>query len=507
MPFKVLNFILSYPPANSFVSELEDTIYACLNPPSAAVSAGRAIALPRGRFQIQRILDQLPPGWQPDLISISSSLALTWQSPIPVGLDQLDYPTVMKLTDSHHMPRPLQNLLEYATVVGCDYHWTTYNRQHLPFFRAAGLANVFWMPGAMNIPTAQAQPVPLEQKKYDLIFLGSRGASHPYRDSLLACLEQSQLPVTVKRLPYQESLQAYAEAKIVFNCSLNGDLNRRVFETLMAGGFLLTDNLTPASGLPLIFQEGQHLECYRSADELLEKVRYYLAHPEQAVAIAQQGHAQMMHYHPEILRRQFYDYLLKGEPLPSAFLAEDLDDPPSPCPERLLKRIKLYELLQELHRLNSELTVLCYHDPEIDLVKDLSNLPRIRLTSVHSVEELVHQQQSFQILLIHTITSEAQGVVAELSHHTDFSVARYDLLILAGNIGTVRAQSHGLQTQLQQHKFMPIHVLTNETPDYLTFRNTLQPQGLRISIAPDHRTMQDRLISWLRPLKSLFLRK
>jgi hypothetical protein len=151
--------------------------------------------------------------------------------------------------------------------------------------------------------------------------------------------------------------------------------------------------------------------------------------------------------------------------------------------------------------------VLCYHTTEIDLVTDLSNLPRIRLTSVHSVEELLHQQQPFQILLIHTITSEAQSVVAELSRHADFSVARYDLLILAGNISAVRAQNHGLQTQLQQQKFMPIHVLKDETPDYLTFRNTLQPQGLRISIAPDHRTMQDRLTSWLRPLKSLFSRK
>ncbi|NEO48907.1 MAG: glycosyltransferase family 1 protein, partial [Moorea sp. SIO4A3] len=268
---RILNISIHYPTENSFTSPSEEVVYACINPPKEAVESGKAISLARGKFDIRNILAKLPSNWYPELISISSSLALIENPPIPIGLQNVNFQSVMKLTDSHHMHRPIQNLIEYSKMVGCSYHWTSYNRQHIHFYREAGLANVFWMPGSMNILPYEIKPVSLNKKNIDVIFLGSRGSTHPHRNNLLEFLEKSNINVTIKRFPYKESLQTYATSKIVLNCSLNGDFNRRVFETLMAGGFLITDRLAPESGLPLIFKEGEHLELYSSKQELLEK--------------------------------------------------------------------------------------------------------------------------------------------------------------------------------------------------------------------------------------------
>lgn len=486
---KILNLCLSYPQDNSAASELEDAIYASINPPTAAIQAGRAIPLPAGRFVIQKILAQLPADWQPDLISISSSLALTERPPIPIGLVQLNCPAVMKLTDSHHMARPLQTLIAYSQAVGCNYHWTTYNRQHIPFYRAAGLANVFWMPGAINIAAPKILLNPESQKPYDLLFLGTRGDSHPYRDSLLASLEQSGIPVTVKRLPYQESLQAYTKAKIVFNCSLNGDFNRRVYETLMVGGFLLTDCLAPTSGLPLIFNAGQDLECYHSQAELLEKVQFYLAHPEQAQSIARQGQQTFLKdFHPELLRQQFYDFLLEGKALPEMYLSPALGAAPHFLPQSkpsavtidpLPARLQLYELLQELHRLNSEIRVLCYTEPGLSLRADLEILPRLTFSEVE-LESAIGQPDDSQILVIYTLSRSPQKLLEKLQISPDFDLSRYDFLVLAGQI----TPNPGTKRLIKRYKFSPVQMFGQTESHCLAFKRVAQT-SLRISTTND----------------------
>jgi len=60
----------------------------------------------------------------------------------------------------------------------------------------------------------------------------------------------------------------------------------RVFDVLACGGFLLAERHEVLSEL---FQEGVELETYGEIVELKDKVRYYLAHPEQARIIGQRG--------------------------------------------------------------------------------------------------------------------------------------------------------------------------------------------------------------------------
>jgi spore maturation protein CgeB len=68
----------------------------------------------------------------------------------------------------------------------------------------------------------------------------------------------------------------------------------RVFEVLACGGFLLAEHTDEFEGL---FAVGVELETYRTQAELHEKVRYFLAHPDEARAIATLGRAAVLERH------------------------------------------------------------------------------------------------------------------------------------------------------------------------------------------------------------------
>lgn len=68
-------------------------------------------------------------------------------------------------------------------------------------------------------------------------------------------------------------------------------INLRIFEALAAGAFLLTDY---CDELAELFVLGEEIEVFRSSAELVEKVEYYLAHPEKRLEIARRGHQKFL---------------------------------------------------------------------------------------------------------------------------------------------------------------------------------------------------------------------
>lgn len=87
------------------------------------------------------------------------------------------------------------------------------------------------------------------------------------------------------------------QSKIILNITRSSfygvetGLNLRIFETLAAGGFLLTDYCEELNEL---FNIGQHIETYKDAAEMQDKVDYYLRHEEQRKKIAAQGYEHFM---------------------------------------------------------------------------------------------------------------------------------------------------------------------------------------------------------------------
>ncbi len=87
------------------------------------------------------------------------------------------------------------------------------------------------------------------------------------------------------------------DSKIVLNITRSQfygaetGVNLRIFEALSAGCFLLTDYCEELSELFIV---GEEIEVFRNANELQEKVDYYLNHPEERKRIAARGHERFL---------------------------------------------------------------------------------------------------------------------------------------------------------------------------------------------------------------------
>src|SRR5205085_685289 len=71
-------------------------------------------------------------------------------------------------------------------------------------------------------------------------------------------------------------------------------IKARHFEIPAAGGFLLTE---PADDLSQFFSPGKEIALYQNTGELIEKIKYYLAHDAERKAIASAGHARVLKDH------------------------------------------------------------------------------------------------------------------------------------------------------------------------------------------------------------------
>ena len=98
----------------------------------------------------------------------------------------------------------------------------------------------------------------------------------------------------------QDLHQLLAQASVVLNITRSDfygaetGVNLRIFETVAAGCFLLTDHCDELEDLFVI---GQEIDTFRSARELADKLHYYLAHEDERMAMARRGYEKLMQAH------------------------------------------------------------------------------------------------------------------------------------------------------------------------------------------------------------------
>jgi hypothetical protein len=394
-------------------------LIACPNPPEAAVKAGKALKVTSNIFNSESLIKQLPAGYHPEVVQVTAR-HLQFR---PSNLSRFGCPTVLKLGDTGHWGNgSLSGMVDYARALSCDFHWTYQYPQHLHFFAEAGLRNVFWVPGSIGTPSPGSKAS--RKKSLDVVFRGSLNSVHIHRKLLIDYLRSNNVPINAGQASYRQSFEDYSNAIISFNCSGNGDLNRRVFEVLLAGGFLLTDRLSKSTGLTRLFKEGRHFECYGSKEELLEKCRYYLAHPEKAAEIARNGHHELMtKWSPDVAKQILHDAIF-GIPIdPMFWLGQDgRSTLPKQHYSEVARRIKIYEFVQELHAINSNVTMLCVGLKNDRILDDLADLPRIDLNPPNRTHyDLIYSEDSALYLrLIKKLNPGGLFVVesgAKLQHH------------------------------------------------------------------------------------------
>jgi spore maturation protein CgeB len=116
-----------------------------------------------------------------------------------------------------------------------------------------------------------------------------------------------------------EKAKAARAAKICLNtlhyAEINS-LNCRAFEIAGCGGFQLV------SGVPVLaehFEPGEELATFATIDELIEKARYYLSHPDEAARIARNGQLRAHRDHTYEKRlEQIITLMLGKDALPAA---------------------------------------------------------------------------------------------------------------------------------------------------------------------------------------------
>jgi len=118
-----------------------------------------------------------------------------------------------------------------------------------------------------------------------------------YKSSLSNELQNKIITENIYGDQLRKKLQ---QTKIILNINvaawhtLETGVNLRVFETLALRGFLLTDYCEELNDL---FAVGQELEAFKSAEELVDKVSFYLQHDDLREKIARKGHDKFLKYY------------------------------------------------------------------------------------------------------------------------------------------------------------------------------------------------------------------
>jgi glycosyltransferase involved in cell wall biosynthesis len=236
-------------------------------------------------MDITRLQDYGMP--TPDLVLFIDSANL-----FPRGLEKLTCPSAIYLIDVHRdmeIRSSQADFFDYVFVAQRDY---------VPAFRDLGHAQVHWLPLACD-PDVHGKRE--RETKYDVGFVGHLNSEDRKR-RLRLLDERFILNDYGQFYPKEEIAEIYSQSKIVFNSSIGGDLNMRVFEALASGSLLVTDRIE--NGQSDLFEDRVHLVEYSDDQEMLEVIAYYLTHESERERIAQAGHDLVLDQHTYLHRCQ-----------------------------------------------------------------------------------------------------------------------------------------------------------------------------------------------------------
>ena len=282
-------------------------------------------------------------------------------------------------------------MLAYARQEPFDQIIVTHDPHHLHWFTEAAIAPISYIP---NVNVFH-YPQPFnERRQANIVFVGQVGQFHPRRKYLLQAIRNAGLPLVVQQIPAPMAARIYNSTQITFNCSLNGDLNMRVFEVMAAGGFLVTDRLSPQSGLNILFRRGEDFIDYDNLDDLLAKLKHYLAHPGECLKIAKAGQTAYLKSHKPTQRVRDLLECASGTanvPPPSDRRAVSGRDG---FGQNLEERVRLYEVLQSFSQQCERIYVTADAALGARSISDLVDLPRLKVQVAATGEQSSPMKES-----------------------------------------------------------------------------------------------------------------
>jgi spore maturation protein CgeB len=204
---------------------------------------------------------------------------------------------------------------EASRFIGSAYHaMTTTYADVLPKYHQDGISNVLLTQWAANSEALQ-EPLSATECHYQVSFVG---AAHGNRRRRVAELLKHGIevscfgygwptgPVAAEDIP-----RVMRESIISLNFSNakgQNQIKARTFEVPGAGGFLLTEY---APRLEEFYTAGKEIEVFHGTEELVEKIKHYLVHPEERDRIAWAGFERTRREHTyEIRMKEVLDFAL-----------------------------------------------------------------------------------------------------------------------------------------------------------------------------------------------------
>mgnify|MGYP003979811871 FL=1 len=128
----------------------------------------------------------------------------------------------------------------------------------------------------------------LSEKVYDVSFIGNIYGS---RAETLHSLDHPAEHIT--GCYGTQHAAAVGKTRINLNFCTDGGASDRIYKILAAGGFLLSDDW---HGRSTDFTDGEELVIFKGTSDLNRKIKYYLAHQEEAASIAHKGQKKVQEY-------------------------------------------------------------------------------------------------------------------------------------------------------------------------------------------------------------------
>jgi hypothetical protein len=280
---KILVFSSLTPPAtaNYLVKAQRDAghdVFVCSD-----VASPLASLRVRGAVDVAQVCAR--HGLAPDLVLFIEGGTMRL---FPAGLERMSCLTAWYGIDTH---------MDYAKHlrIGRLFDVTFIaQKEYVERLRQDGFRQVYWLPLAC---APEIYPLAKLDRCYDVAYVGSSNvAVHPVRHALLAAIRKEFPKVFLGMADPQEMGRIYAQSKIVFNKSVNNDVNMRYFEAAGAGAVLLTD---PArdNGVEELFTVGAHYLEYRDEQTLLAQIRDLLQDPERCHRIADAARRHVLAHH------------------------------------------------------------------------------------------------------------------------------------------------------------------------------------------------------------------
>ncbi len=172
-------------------------------------------------------------------------------------------------------------------------------------FQNENICDAKWLPLACDPDIHRKHETP---KQYDVCFVGNMLPG--IRTELLELISRRYPQHFIGQCYFEEMAKKYSVSRVVFNRSVRDDLNMRVFEALACGSMLLTNSLHD-NGQEELFRSGVHFETYDCAEDLLDKLNYYLAREEARERIGSVGREEAITRHT--YRQRMEEILLAVE--------------------------------------------------------------------------------------------------------------------------------------------------------------------------------------------------